>query len=282
MKFYLEDFNNMLPVSRIPDEDLFNAMQHEIEMKFNLVRRLIGQSLYDQLSDLDVRVSDFNDDNDIAVELAKAVKRFVGTAAFHDILPQVDLVLTSTGFGVVSNQNVAPASVERVERLRQQLHEASLNYLDYMLDYARHFEIFKESEGWRLYLNTFFWNHRQCPMLGNPNGTRDYLDSLRPAIAEAEASVRILISPEFFLELLNAERTASATSIQEMAIDFVRKAVAAVVTKSPMAKTMARTLLSFLDEQLEHFPTYANSTAYQSNHFKPHENDKDDPCFIFA
>ena len=66
MKFYLEDFNNMLPVARIPDEDLFNAMQHEIEMKFNLVRRLIGQSLYDQLSDLDVRVSDFNDDNDIA------------------------------------------------------------------------------------------------------------------------------------------------------------------------------------------------------------------------
>ena len=37
-------------------------------------------------------------------------------ALFHAI-PSLDLVLTPNGFGIVSNQNIAPASRERVERL---------------------------------------------------------------------------------------------------------------------------------------------------------------------
>ena len=40
----------------------------------------------------------------------------VAEAVLHAI-PQLDLVLTPNGFGIVSNSNVAPASKERVERL---------------------------------------------------------------------------------------------------------------------------------------------------------------------
>ena len=37
-------------------------------------------------------------------------------AMLHAI-PQLDLILTPNGFGIVSNQNIAPASKERIERL---------------------------------------------------------------------------------------------------------------------------------------------------------------------
>ena len=37
--------------------------------------------------------------------------------AYKNAIPSLDLVLTPNGFGIVSNQNVAPASKERVERL---------------------------------------------------------------------------------------------------------------------------------------------------------------------
>ena len=57
-----------------------------------------------QLSDLD----------DEAIT-AQAV-RYVCLRAFYDATPALDLVLTPTGFGVVSNQTIAPASKERVER----------------------------------------------------------------------------------------------------------------------------------------------------------------------
>ena len=41
--------------------------------------------------------------------------------AMTNALPSLDLVLTPNGFGIVSNQNIAPASKERVERLAQSL-----------------------------------------------------------------------------------------------------------------------------------------------------------------
>ncbi len=55
----------------------------------------------------------YNDDNHIKTLTAQLV---VADALIHAI-PSLDLVLTPNGFGVVSNQNVAPASKERVERL---------------------------------------------------------------------------------------------------------------------------------------------------------------------
>ena len=41
----------------------------------------------------------------------------VAAEAMLHAVPQLDLVLTPNGFGVVSNTNIAPASKERVERL---------------------------------------------------------------------------------------------------------------------------------------------------------------------
>ena len=37
--------------------------------------------------------------------------------AMRHAVPQLDLILTPNGFGIVSNQNVIPASKERIERL---------------------------------------------------------------------------------------------------------------------------------------------------------------------
>lgn len=45
------------------------------------------------------------------------LSRVVVCEAFRNAAPSLDLVLTPNGFGIVSNQNVVPASRERVERL---------------------------------------------------------------------------------------------------------------------------------------------------------------------
>lgn len=281
MNITYQEFIEVVPSATQPDEELFNALHAEIENKFHYIEDIIGQPLFGKLAELEVSLLEPAEER--IEDLVKAIKRFVATAAYHDAIPQLDLVLTSTGFGVVSNQNVAPASAERVERLLQSLHVQSLKYFDHVLDLARYESDFIDSKGYRLYLNSFFWHYRQARMdLGIPEATRDNLNEMRPAINEAEAAVRTLISPEFFNELLNAERTAGATILQRTAIDLVRKVLASVVTKSPMAKTMTRTLLSFLDDRIEMFPTYANSTAYQANHFKPYENAKEDSCFFFG
>lgn len=52
-------------------------------------------------------------DNPIRIITAK----LIASEALRRAIPSLDLVLTPNGFGVVSNQNIAPASKERVDRL---------------------------------------------------------------------------------------------------------------------------------------------------------------------
>lgn len=49
--------------------------------------------------------------------LRNAAAVYVANEAFRLAVPSLDLVLTPNGFGIVNNQNVVPASKERVERL---------------------------------------------------------------------------------------------------------------------------------------------------------------------
>ena len=55
----------------------------------------------------------YAEDNPIKIITAK----LIASEALRRAIPSLDLVLTPNGFGVVSNQNVAPASKERVDRL---------------------------------------------------------------------------------------------------------------------------------------------------------------------
>lgn len=49
------------------------------------------------------------------------LEKIIVSHAYMTAIPSLDLVLTPNGFGIVSNQNVAPASKERVERLTASL-----------------------------------------------------------------------------------------------------------------------------------------------------------------
>ena len=62
-----------------------------------------------------------NTSDDMPETLRSVVERYVCLAAARKAVPQLDLILTANGFGVVSNQNVAPASRERVNALIEQL-----------------------------------------------------------------------------------------------------------------------------------------------------------------
>lgn len=55
----------------------------------------------------------YAEDNPIKIITAK----LIATEVLSWAIPSLDLVLTPNGFGVVSTQNIAPASKERVDRL---------------------------------------------------------------------------------------------------------------------------------------------------------------------
>lgn len=77
---------------------------------------MIAPHLDDTLQSINrVLLGDMADKLDTVPGLEAAVIKLVCLRTYQEQIPQLDLVLTPTGFGVVSNQNLAPASADRVK-----------------------------------------------------------------------------------------------------------------------------------------------------------------------
>ena len=63
----------------------------------------------------------------------RLLMKTVANDAFLHAVPSLDLVLTPNGFGIVSNQNIAPASKERVDRLLASLETERDQAIDLLL-----------------------------------------------------------------------------------------------------------------------------------------------------
>ena len=77
--------------------------------------------------------------NELKVELmnnkcAPYFRRAVYATAAYNAMPTLDLVATPNGFGVVSNQNIAPASKERVAAFRESLRQYKSDCKDQCLE----------------------------------------------------------------------------------------------------------------------------------------------------
>lgn len=74
-------------------------------------------------------IAGYSDDNVIKHIAAQAVV----SEAFRKAVPSLDLGLTPNGFGIVSNNNVVPASKERIARLMQSLEKTRDDALELLI-----------------------------------------------------------------------------------------------------------------------------------------------------
>ena len=76
-----------------------------------LVEDILGQDLESRLEKKDEQDR----------RLLKMVQRIISIQAFLSAIPEMDLVLTDAGFAVTENEQMAPASQQRVQALMQSL-----------------------------------------------------------------------------------------------------------------------------------------------------------------
>lgn len=88
---------------------------HEVDNEDDLFNKIEPYILEAQTWMAQNIVDDFAILNDAEIALAKMI---IVSRAFFFAIPALDLVVTPNGFGVVNTNNIAPASKERVERLR--------------------------------------------------------------------------------------------------------------------------------------------------------------------
>lgn len=218
------------------------------------------------------------------------IARAATLRAAYLLTPQLDLVLTPTGFGIVSNQNTAPASRERVTALREELRHSASRAEEQM---HRHFFAVQAYELPELIAVNLLW----APSLATAYGItttdhqplyREELQALRAPIEAAQAKVAEHISPEL-VHTLVTNQYAPATapdraSLLKALTHDARLAMAALITHEPPAvvNLHLRNLQLRADTHLSALPEYQNSATYRAQHVPPYENKQEDTAFFFG
>lgn len=117
-------------------------------------------------------------------------------------IPSLDLVLTPNGFGIVNNQNIVPASKERVERLIATIEKQRDDTIILLLEKLRKNAQWVDSDAGRYWAETLFPNIDVCERMGIKEHLWDGYQRLRPQIIAIETLIANgFISPELMHDL---------------------------------------------------------------------------------
>lgn len=230
-------------------------------------------------------LTDYPDD----LTASEATRCICLTAAYRAV-PQLDLVVTPTGFGVVSNQTTAPASRERVAALREQLRREASDSYD-RLCFALLPSPWGRTEAAKRVVCDFFW----CPTLlrrygiKTPDGAEIYAREARammPRVEESVARVAEVISPELTDKLVGLlpllEPGPAADPISARIIERIRRYVA--LDLSPGSEgARHRAMRSLLDlVRKAGLTDYLDSATARAQAMGPYQNRAADATFFFS
>lgn len=273
-------FYGVMPAATTPSKNVFKKISPRIDAELDALRvGLVGDDAFRKLSGIEPALSRINPSREETA--ADSIAKFACAEAFRKSIPELDLVMTENGFGVVSNANQAPASKERVAELRRSLHRLSSLYLDQISDSLRFVDGWPDSDQAHARFRTLFWRISLFNMLGKEYPVLEDTFDLLPYIEESEQALEGVISPELMDELRTSQRTASTSALQQRLIVLCRVFTAAWIRRDGSSDRCKRDVLRFVERNLPSFSSYAESTVYKANHYKRYENKKDDPCYFF-
>lgn len=268
-----EDFERAVPAFRSPTPEVWNKVQRYVEG---------CTANWQALITTDATLPDH-----VAASLVTAIC----LRAAYDAVPQMDLVLTPTGFGIVSNQNTAPASRERVDALRLQLRRDACQLEDGVLLYLAAHNLMTML---RSRAGSLLWTPSLCTLYGvrTPEGRevlREEFDAMATTLHAASARVVDVISPELYAALVTRQYAADAAPTPDTtpaaygeALTMARRLMAAHVMHGPGIADHTRHIINFIEAHADQLDEYRLSPTYQARHTTQYENKQTDPSFFFG
>jgi len=213
--------------------------------------------------------------------VTEAFKRVVSIAAFLHSIPSLDLVITPTGFGVVSTQEVAPASRERVNALQEQLSLEYRRCIGKLIDCLRGPEWGKTNVA-KLRINTLLYSVDLCEEYGLKYKSDDEYHTSLVNAAATDLELRDIISDEYMEELLTDIRCSGGQADVNIIYRLRMLLVFAQTNNMKAYSTAVRQLINWLENNLTKYTTYAASTAHNNNTYVGFQNTPDSPAFVFV
>lgn len=206
--------------------------------------------------------------------------------AMRQAIPSLDVVLTPNGFGIVSNQNVAPASKERVERLIESMTAGRDLYADYLLESLVERQDWQQS-GQRAWLCETLLQSPRAATLGvyGPEWTgsrwkaflelRERARNIEAAIAERWVSEALMQRLRASLCALDASRDVVTLALR------VRDCVFNELKGEPRNHRMLDRIVNYVRQQPEEYPEWASSDTARLFDPPVFRNEKNSKGYFF-
>jgi hypothetical protein len=204
----LAAYKNHLPPNTITDSTKFDAF--EIRALYNFFPKFLGLDIVNKIA-----TGQYDDD-----DLLKNVTPALANTTYLLSIPFFNLVLTASGFGIVNNPNISPASAERIRDLKDACLQAANMGIDTLLAYLE------------ANVSTYTtWN--QCS-LNN--------DSLIEDAAAFSAAIGFIVPRNTFVDLIeHIGRVEKTTFADLFSSEFITEMVTSVDTlvRPLMVKALA-------------------------------------------
>lgn len=266
-------FEQVIPSFASPTDDLFLRMQMFFCIEEDNLKAKVGTFWNNAMENIVVK---------------EAAQRTICLQAAYTALPHLDLVLTDTGFGVVSNPNVAPASAHRVEALKEAIRQQKSTARDLFFNHLLDLTEWGGTDEAAELVQNLVWSPSVARQLGmSMDGNHLIFDEeyqlLLPRILVAEAELQNLISPELYQTLVDNIAKRDKLPIPYLKIyQKARAFVAAKFNGDSMATVLMVHLLNQLNSCADSLTEYRNSATYRAHHNEPYKNKKEDGCFFFG
>lgn len=270
-----EKFESSIATAMDATSEIYDSMTAYLRNAEQWVKSsILGTFLYDKVDSLE---------EDIITQLGLVVS----LRAFIEAIPFIDLVLTPTGFGVVSNTNLAPASKDRVERLQQQSQNVlddAVDSLIFSLNASKSRSEWVKGEAFPGLTDSLIWRAEELRLYaGRPFAHRSTLLELRPQISACEFFISTYISKEYLSELIGKLRE-NKLSAEDRSI-FVHLWRVMGLYLQGLKKSATQQLYDFvnvMEKNPESFQTYIGSQAYKLKHTPVYENKKEDSSYFWG
>lgn len=255
----IEQFSAAIPTA-VAISDFKDVEPYVRSSEQRLKNRILGADLY-----AIVEAEDFAD-----ADLLHLCHSIIANHAFWDAAPFLDLVLTDSGFAVISANNKVPASKERVERLREQClvrrdteEELLIEFLELHLPYH---DEWKGSPAYSVMTDCLIRTATELQQYGNWEGSRREFLKLRPKlIHETMTRLEPVFSKDLIEGLIELQRDDDLTGENLKVAILLKYALGCLVNgNTEAAGKIASDALRYIDANIELFQAYTASSEYQA------------------
>lgn len=222
------------------------------------------------------------------VELLGHALNVIALKAYYESIPFLDLVQTGNGFAVVKNATQAPASKERVAKLRTQTDirrgDETEVLIEYLEDHPDYHDEWKGALAYSLLTDCLIQSTRELKRFASWNGNREDFMKLKPdLIAKTALEIEPMVSKDFVDLLIEQRRDGEFSIDNTRVLEMIQYALGALIGGNPtQGKRLLDDVVTYLDKNLVLFTIYASSSEYSERQVPGYVNTKDSPIFVFG